>query len=507
MKKTLLIWLVVLISASFSMISADELDDLSGLDDATESTESSERDDLSGLGDDDSQDEQGDDLSDLGDDDALEDESDALSDSEDKALTDTSDEDEEEMDEEPAKSLNTGGYIKPLLYWQKAEYSDDLWLMYQGLEAKGYDAPNEQKEEGFTDSGVRLQFTLEGDLGEQGRFFSAFNLNYNEEADDEDKVTDIRLIEAYVELFENSRTWKIGNQLATWGFMEGIEVPTDRLNARDYSYNGMEFEDSKLASTGILIKQSLGDFSFLEYMYIPRAKTNGNADYINYFFTEEDERPASYHSNSKQAARLFLNVGDLDIAVSYTDGLDTLADVNVNASGDFQRSYHRVRSPGLDLQYNFGSFLAKLAYVQYLTEDEDGDNPFIKNYWSKGLVGVEFNVASITTNLYVGQTTIENHLEDTVLDILTNALMGQSEKNTRFVSGHINSRFLTGDAFSMTLIFANYWDDDDTTIQRIINGSFTYKLSDGMEVAFSPGVVYANDSMFQTVKTELTYSF
>lgn len=482
----------------------DELNELSGLAETQiEQTTPDEPDDLSALSDDPVDQTTMNELSDLSDEGSSDDLS-ALS-AEGEELTESDDDSSEVEDDTPSVSLSFGGYVKPLAYWRTTNYSDTLWKGYQGLAAKGFKAPNKQTKEEFTDVGIRTQLKLEGYLGDQARLFTAFNINYNETAENEEERAKIKLIESYIELFEGSRTWKIGNQLMTWGFMEGIEVPTDRLNARDYSFSSMEYEDSKLASTGILVNQSLGDFSFLEFIYIPKAKVNKNADYADYAYTLDDMHPESYYGKGKYAMRLFFNMGNLDGAIHYIDGLDPVADVNIR-SGQYQKSYHRVKSPGLDLQYNFGGFLAKLAAVHNITEDGEGDDPYIKNSWSKMLAGVEFVASSVTTNIYIGQTSIHDYQEKNAIDTATNTLMGQQRENVRFISGHVNTSFLTGNALDVTVMFANYWDEEES-FQRILSSTFTYKLSDGLEAAFSPGYIYFDETEFATFKSEITYNF
>lgn len=424
------------------------------------------------------------------------------------------DEDTEEMesDEEEEEDLSTitfnfNGYVKPLMYFKQTRYSDSMWTAFQGIDRSDGDVPEDQEEKKFTDVGIRTQLKIEGYLEDKARLFTAINVNYNEAAESDADKTEVRLVEAYIELFGDGQTWKVGNQLATWGFMEGIEVPTDRLNARDYSFNTMEFEDTKQASTAVLFKQSLGQFSFLEFIYVPVARVDKNMTESDLYYPADDEYPDSYYGRSKYATHLFFNLGNLDSAISYIDGLDTVADVNFDSSGDALRSYHRVKSLGLDLQYNFGSFLAKIAAVSYQTEDEDGDDPYIKNSWNKVLAGIEFNIGSVTTNFYVGQTTVQDFQDESVLAQQTNSLMGQAEESVQFVSGHINSSFLTGNALDMTIMFAQYWDKDNEAIRKLMTGTFTYKLSDGLDIALSPGYIYNYETEINTLKSEITYNF
>ena len=308
-----------------------------------------------------------------------------------------------------------------------------------------------------------MQLKVEAFLEDKAKLFASFNVNFNGASSIHDTSSDnsssevgnIRLVESYIEIYQENTTWKIGSQLVTWGFMEGIEVPTDRVNARDYSYKSTEYEDSKLASTGVLITQRFWD-TYLDFFYIPIARTNTSMEFQEYFYPEEEESVAERINKGKLATRLSSSLGNLDYALSYVEGVDPNGDLIPNLkqlafnplTGEIiymvmptGKEYNWIRSPGVDLQYNFGNLLAKASYVQYLTEDEEGDDPFIKNNWSKYLVGTEFTLFGTTVNLYAGQHVIENFPED-YLSSQTNFLLGQLRERTDFISGHINANFL-----------------------------------------------------------------
>ncbi len=415
-----------------------------------------------------------------------------------------------ETDDTSGISLSFGGYLKILGYWNEEKYSDSLWEYYQGLAMGGHEVPQEQKLSGFNNVGTRMQLKVEGYLADKARLFSAFNLNYNlaqslhedSTSNDEEDKSEIRMIESFVEIYDNSRTWKIGSQIVTWGYMEGFEVPTDRLNARDESYKSTEYEDSKLASTGIFLTQAIGNQQ-LELIYIPVTKPNVAPEFTNYLYTGTDEDPEKKPDNSKWATRFVATVGNLDATLSFIEGLDNDPDLNV--SGD-AKVYNRVRSPGLDLQVNFGSFLAKFSGAYYYTEDTEGDDPNTKNHWGKYAAGVEFSVSGSTINLYAGQEVIENY-DDSEAAQSKNLLLGQLRERTDFVSGHINADFLTGNALNLVLMAAGYWDEEGEPVQSIYKMTFKYKLADGLEVLCSPMYVNYMESTFVDWQAEVKYSF
>lgn len=439
------------------------------------------------------------------------DELDSLSDSateelESDDLSEDTDEDSDEMEEDSSDpKISFGGYIKLLGYWNQEKYSDLLWGMYQGYPTK----PPAQDISGFNNIGTRLQLKIEGYLGEHARLFTAINVNYNTvdsihntdaTANNAEKQNaEVRLVEAFVEIYEGSRIWKIGPQLVTWSYLEGMEVPTDRVNARDNSYKSTEYEDSKLPSTGVLLTQKIGD-SQLEVMAIPVAKTNIGMEFQDYLYPGATEYPAANPNQTKWATRFSGTVGKLDVAVSYVEGIDPDADLSADMTG---RAYNRTKSPGLDLQYNLGSWLAKLSWVSTITEDEDGSDPLIKNNWSKYVIGGEFTAGGSTFNIYAGQHAIEDFDPNGA----TNFLVGQIRERTDFVSGHVNANFLTGDALNLVLMAANYWDEDGESVQSIVRGTFNYKIADGLNFLVGTSYMDMLDNQFTDVQTEVKYSF
>ncbi len=416
-------------------------------------------------------------------------------------------------------SVNIGGYLKTLGYWSQERYSDTFWQeMYLNLPAR----PADQELSGYTNVGTRLQVKLEGYLGDRARLFTAVNIDYNTAHSlhsytlhtDEDRPDDVdlRMIEGFAEIFEHSRVWKVGMQLVTWSYLEGLEVPTDRVNAWDRSYKSTEYEDSKIASTGLLVTQRMGSV-YLEAMAIPVAESNVNPAFYDYLYTgKEEEISQCKPDDGKWAARLFGTIGYLDWAVSYVDGPDPVADIYVYSEEGtgamlVGKTYNRIRSPGLDLQYNlFDVALAKLSAVYTFTEDEDGDDPMIKNSWGKYVVGAEFTVSGSTINLYAGQNFITDFKQGAPYNE-TNFLLQQIWERTDFISGHANIDFLTGNALNLVLMGANYWDQDGQPVQTVARATLKFKIADGLEILFGPTYSEILNNYFTDVQAEVKYSF
>lgn len=467
-----------------TLVTASELDDLSGLEelDSTEQTQGINNDDKSS----------GNSLEGMGD--SLE-------------TVQSGSSSEEESEKE--NSFQFSGYIKPLVYWGRRNFSSDTWGFLTNLNSDGITIPQQKEYSGYSDLGARMQFRMEGFIGKDARVFSSVNLDYNEAGSNVE--TNIQLVETYVEIFNKDATWKLGNQLVTWGFMEGIEVPTDRVNAIDYAYASTEYEDAKIASTGVLYQASFNQFDGLDLMLIPVGRINNDSpDQDRLYSQNSDILPAKDTSNMKSAIRYYFTTGNLDVALSYVDGTDPRPDVTLlgtSPNQSLQRSYHREKSPGVDLQYNFGSVLGKIAYAEHITNDTSGNDASIKNSWKHLAIGAEFNVGSSTANLYVG-TRLVNDFNDSTSDrITTNVLMGQGYEQVNFISGHVISNFLTGNALTTTVLFASYWNNSGKMVQYVIKPTLTYKLADSLQVQLSPSQISVDDTLFQSLQLEVKYSF
>ncbi len=416
-------------------------------------------------------------------------------------------------------SVSFGGYLKVLTYGSRAAYSDDTWKVLQVLAAQpGVEVPAEQDSSKLSDVGSRIQLKMEGFLSDKARAFTAVNLDFNDVSETDTNTGqastgssqgNIRLVESFIEIFQGNTTWKAGSQIISWGFLEGIETPTDRVNARDFSYKSTEYEDTKLASNALQFSQRFWD-QRLDIIYIPSGKTTVMPEYSNFLYTGSDNRPAQTPSEAKFAYRFGGTLGDLDYALSYVNEFDTLPDFQVNpVTNKLDKTYHRVQSPGLDLQYNFGSGLAKLAYVEYQTEDEEGDDPFIKNSWKKYMIGGEMIFSGQILNLYAGQIIIKDWQDysKSGLQFYPNLILSQLREQTDFASGHLILNFLPGDALKFTLMAAGYWDKDGKPVQSVAKLTSAYKVTNGLDFLVSPGYINVAENSFYDVQAELKYAF
>lgn len=454
--------------------------------------------------------------------------------SSDFSLDDAEEEEAEEEVEDSAVKIGFNGYLKAMNYWSETTYSRALYDIYKRNNANfGEDTnPDKQTDEGYDVTGIRTQLQMEGYLGDKAKFYSAINMDFNASEDEsssnntdtvknnkEAQGEDLRIVEAYIEIYEGSRTWKVGTQLVTWGFVDGFETPTDRVNARDNQYFSTEYEDTKLGSTGVLMTQNFEDAGSFDLLYIPQGKTSNTGYAQENLFAGGEETPDSSTANTKYAARYYGSLGKFDYAVSYVVGTDPNSDVkfvqkSTSSGGSAttaQHVYHRVKSTGVDLQYNFSDFIFKGGYVAYETSDQFDDREesaeaepeYVKNDWREVILGGEFMVGSATVNLYAGQRFIDDWNEGETKNTYTGQTSGQFD----YISGYISGDFLTGDALNIILYTSQFWDEHGEKVMSKNKLTLTYKIDNGLEVLFSPVYYDMNAFTMAQMQVEAKYSF
>ena len=410
--------------------------------------------------------------------------------------------------EEPALTYSFNGYVKPLAVWETREYPASF-----GISNKNR----------YTTVGVRTQLLIQGALRDKAQFFTAANLDFNEVNQTTDTVSetsqnaDVRMVESYLDLFGETTRWRLGSQLVTWGFMDGFEVPTDRLNARDFAYKSSELEDFKLASTGAQFTWNASDKQKISLFYIPVGKVNRLSPDFENIFTADAENPSVQSGNAKSAFIYSGSVGLVDYAVSYVDGTNPAPDLGcelskpdptceLSTSSRF-RKYHRYHSPGLDLQFDFGSLLGRLSAVWYDTGDVGNNDPLRQNDWQQVMVGAEFWLGSALVSLNVGQKTVSDYDDDPSLDF-NNILLGQVAETTNIVAGLFTDSYLTGAALELNFLFSYSADAKSGEVLGLnLRPSIAYNLGDGLAVMIIPAYSEFIGIVSYSIYTEAKLSF
>ncbi len=406
----------------------------------------------------------------------------------------------------------------------------------------------------FVRAGGLLQLELEGSAYDKAHFYTNVRLEYDaanrrnmlglmendwyglitaypvayryvkDNEQEAQPVVDIR--EAYVDLYSEYVTVRAGQQLISWGELEGIIVPTDMVMPWDYSTRTTEFEDSRLSVTAIDMQIYLGKMKKhkLELVWIPVFRptklpygTPFKQGLARVVFPHKQVR------NSEYAGRLKGSFGNVRYALGYMYGFDDLGDVKFKILGTTslgtviptlppslagislptnvwsEMVYNRVHTPTLDLSIGIADKLEwKVSGAFFMREDFYGKNDGKKNPTVEYLTGPETtNVFwDIYMSMYLGQIWVINYTEPQAFNkffIPTEPILkgfNQHHPYQWIVSAVLQRSFFRGNIFEASLRFSVNADPSFTDYQYVLQPNFTLKITDGVRTVL--GFIIAN---------------
>ncbi len=406
----------------------------------------------------------------------------------------------------------------------------------------------------FVRAGGLLQLELEGSAYDKAHFYTNVRLEYDaanrknkfglmennwyglitaypaaytyvkDNEQDAKPVVDIR--EAYVDLYSEYVTVRAGQQLISWGELEGVIVPTDMVMPWDWSTRTTEFEDSRLSVTAIDLQIYLGKKKKhkLELVWLPIFRPNKLPP--DSIFNQGAARVVYPHKqvrNSEYAARIKGGSGNFRYALGYMYGFDDLGDTKFKILGTTtlgalaptlppslasiplptnvwtELVFNRVHTPTLDMSIGIADKLEwKVSGAFFIREDFHGRNDGKKNPSVEYLTGPETtNVFwDIYMSLYIGQQWIINYTEPQAFNkffIPTEPILrglNQHHPYQWMVSGVLSRTFFRGNVFEPSLRFGLYADPTFTDWQYVIQPNFTFKITDGVRTVL--GFILAN---------------
>lgn len=289
------------------------------------------------------------------------------------------------------------------------------------------------------------------------------------------------LEEAYIRLYYDKFNILVGKKKVVWGKGDDMHV-VDNLNALDFSdFVNPDYMDRKIAEEMIKLNYYLGTGS-LELVYTPEFTTNKAATSGNWVM------PSSQQENItiKQAHEL----DDGQLAVRYTNS-------HLGYDYGFSLYQGRLRQPSWNrdkkkLDYDrviilgteFSSVLAginsraELAY--YLTEDTNGDDPYVHNNRLAWVIGGDKNLPINNMNVNI-QLRSELILDDE--QIISNRDVDYN-KNDEYLSNTIALGIT--DSFKHEMILPEFSlaynvEDED----YMINNSVEFILKDDTSLTLS----------------------
>ncbi|MBN2159126.1 MAG: hypothetical protein JW807_07005 [Spirochaetes bacterium] len=480
----------------------------------------------------------------------------------------------DELAEEPADTKDTKKEIDKDITFALHGYAQaNIVVSRNDMGIKGNKWLNSRYE--FPRLGATLQLELEGNAYDAAHFFSAIQIEYNAAGEKTNfpkifflntmlqytyftyvadfnrteisKYPTINVRETYVDLYGKGVTFRVGQQIISWGEIEGVEAPSDVVIPWDFTTMSNYFEYSRI---GVVAANLSFHFAGqqLQFIWMPifqPAKLPIESLYKR--GVTNIVRPEIEVRNGEYAARLSGAIGNqFRYGLGFLYGYDDMPDTRVGLFGDFQNIsvagftipvfipqamftemyYNRVYVPALDLGIGIGEVLSwKVSANANITEDHWGKKDLVKNSTVTYLTGFESSnlFAKIYVGFYLGQQWVLNYTQPAddynpvqlMVRIDTFRLpnkqiisgYGQQYPYKYMLTSNIQRNFLEGDTLEFQVRLALYADPKLIKWDYVIYPYFNYKFTNG--VSTSLGFVFAkrqgdNRNM---IVSETRYSF
>ena len=196
------------------------------------------------------------------------------------------------------------------------------------------------------------------------------------------------LREGYADYALGSWDFRLGRQIVAWGRADRIN-PTDNLTPRNFKILVPEDDDNRFSALTAKARYSFGGYS-VTGIWLPEFRANvlpfPRLAGVRY----EEDVPGSHRAFATKFERSGKN---LDWSVSYYDGFDLNPDISVKSVGPtgatLLLSHHRYRVLGADAATALGRYGLRGEFAYARTADTQGNDPFVKNPFFWGVIGVE----------------------------------------------------------------------------------------------------------------------
>ena len=216
------------------------------------------------------------------------------------------------------------------------------------------------------------------------------------------------LREAYAEVYTDLGDWRFGKQIITWGAADGNN-PTDNVSPYDFYYLFLPGTARKMGTLAATANLYLGSLNFTA-AFVPIFRPNrvplnepdfpifGEAPFE--IDLTKERRPDRKLSNSEYGLRLGLPLSRLDLSMSYFSGFDRMFTPYVSFMVDTTGKpyleldslwYHRTRVLGGDLVTFIGDLTVRTEAAYFMTEDEEGTSPVIRNPYVQYVLQLDYS--------------------------------------------------------------------------------------------------------------------
>ncbi|UCH11158.1 MAG: hypothetical protein JSU61_04520 [Fidelibacterota bacterium] len=254
----------------------------------------------------------------------------------------------------------------------------------------------------------------------------------------------VELQEAYAEWSTRLGDYRLGQHVLSWGAADGNN-PTDNVNAYDFYYlfmGGGDRKQSNLMASANLYFGNLNLEAAVTPVFQPNRLPLDEPDFPIFEAgdlpfdpnTVPEVRPARKLENTEYGARLRLPLSIMDLSVSYFRGFDRMYTPAISVQLGLPPTisvdslvYYPTQVLGGDLVTFLGDWAIRAEGAYFLTEDDDGDDPLIRNPYIQYVL--QLDRADDNSNVvvqYLG-TYITQLDGDDALDPATGELIAEDE--------------------------------------------------------------------------------
>ena len=224
----------------------------------------------------------------------------------------------------------------------------------------------------------------------------------------------LELREAYAEVYTGLGDWRFGKQIITWGAADGNN-PTDNISPYDFYYLFLPGTDRKMGTLAASANLYLGSFN-LTAVLVPIFRPNriplNEPDFPIFGASGSPfgnlpvgEIPVERElGNSEVALRIGLPLSRVDLSLSYFSGHDRMFTpipwINPISSMMIPDSitlhYFSTQVFGGDLVTFIGDFAVRTEAAYFMTEDDEGTSPFIRNPYVQYVLQLDYSGGQAT---------------------------------------------------------------------------------------------------------------
>lgn len=369
---------------------------------------------------------------------------------------------------------------------------------------------------------TQLKLELISTVGANTAFKALTYYNY----EGTNKTGEWNLQQAYVDYYSRHLDVRFGKQTIAWGKADELN-PTDILNPQNLANTAEDKSVRKIGLTMLKTDWRYGDFTLtgiwkpeFDYMKIPEPGSRwGFLSLPESGILPEPTLPGGKLSDTEYAFKLARTGALFDFSISYCSAWDHIYTPKLTLDPATQQlqieelCFHRTKMIAADFAGSIASVGVWGEGAFFLTEDDEGTDPEIKNPYLQLIVGTDYTFAcDITVNIQYYREEItkidDDEEKSSERDMISKLGLGLPLDEA--ISFRVEKSFGFGEAYAAELF--GIVDLGDRGMQ--MGPKFSFKPEDALKVEMGALVFMGDDdSLFgrfdrnDVVYLKCTYSF